>query len=336
MIARVEFLARHLLLAFVAISAAFGNANASIGTVAVIPAQGAPVCGGALLELVAELRAARLFAEVIATDEATTLAPFDAAVRFAKTGDAVVVIDLSVPNKPVELATLRLDCAQRLARRRVWTIVVEMLWTRTTVKEAVDGSPAPVLAAASTPLERQTKPAAPRVREVDLARGSAFFGAGPALGINPLVLGPVWDLAMIGGYRSRNGWRVDGRVRWPIGVAEQINDTSIMRLWTFAVDLETSRFFSRPGAVVSPFLGAGAGFNFTLVDVGSRAQDRRWDALYAHAALHAGLVFVAGAYAPFCQFEAGTAHRLTSRDEAQSDKGNALIAAASVGVLFDY
>lgn len=332
-------------LVFVVLGRAATRAVAASGTVAVIPPTQPQACAGALAEAVAELRAARFLAEVVPEASDTQLAPFDAALRFASLGDRIVLTDLSEGTAPIELATLRLDCKQRLARRRVWTIVVELLWARpsaggTDVDATNDRSDAeaPVTTPASQFLPFRSE--LPVAKRRDTTAAAMFFGAGPVLGVNAFFLDPAWDLAMIGGYRFASGFRVAGRLRWPISVAQPRNDEKLLRLWTFSADVETSRVFTRPQAPVKPFVGTSLGLNFTLVDVGAgaAAQDRRWDALHAHALAHAGLMFAASTYAPFFQLEAGVGRRLTSEANLVSIEGdkNTFLTAASIGVLFDY
>lgn len=333
-------------LLFVVLCGSATRAMAASGTVAVIPPTQAQACAGALAEAVAELRAARFLAEVVPEASHTPLGPFDAALRFASLGDRIVLIDLSDANAPIELATLRLDCQERLARRRVWTIVVELLWARPSAG-GTDVDSANQRTGAETPATTPPSPLLtpkselPAGKRRDTTAAAMFFGAGPVLGVNAFVLGPAWDLAMIGGYRFASGFRVAARLRWPISVAQQpSNDEKLLRLWTFSADVETSRVFARPQAFVKPFVGTSLGLNFTLVDVGAgaAAQDRRWDGLHAHALAHAGLMFAASTYAPFFQLEAGVGRRLTSEANLDSIEGdrNTFMTAASIGVLFDY
>jgi hypothetical protein len=145
---------------------------------------------------------------------------------------------------------------------------------------------------------------------------------------------------MMGGVRMEGGWRIGGRLRWPVTVSEHKMDQSIMRLWTFSADLETSHLFVRPSSAVSPYVGASAGLNFILVDSGGAgaSQDRRWDAFLARALVQAGLQFSTGSYSPFCQLEAGIAHRLFTNENARSiqSASNSFVTAASLGILFDY
>lgn len=332
-------------LLFVVLCGSATRAMAASGTVAVIPPTQPQACAGALAEAVAELRAARFLAEVVPEASHTPFAPFDAALRFSSVGDRIVLIDLSDANAPIELATLRLNCQERLARRRVWTIVVELLWARPSaggsdVDSADDRSGAETRA--TTPASQVLTPRVelPPDKRRESTGAAMFFGAGPVLGVNAFVLGPAWDLAMIGGYRFASGFRVAARMRWPISVAQPRNDEKLLRLWTFSADVETSRLFARPRAFVKPFVGTSLGLNFTLVDVGAgaAAQDRRWDALHAHALLHAGLMFAAATYAPFFQLEAGVGRRLSSEANLISVEGdrNTFLTAASIGVLFDY
>lgn len=322
------------------------NAVASVGTVAIIPPSTASLCGGALAEALAELRAARFLAEVVPDNEVTSMAAFDAAIRFVPSAASVVVIDLRVPSAPVELATLNLNCKERLARRRVWTIVVEMLWSLPPANGAATSISANDSAVDVPPSIQQTdklttaKPSISPPKPIDLSSASAYFGAGPTLGINSFELGPTWDVAMMGGVRMESGWRLGGRLRWPLSVSEHRRQQSLMRLWTFSADLEAGHLFTRPQAAVSPYVGASAGLNFTLVDSGGAdaSQDRRWDAFLARALVHAGLQFATGSYSPFCQLEAGIAHRLFTDENTRSVQSatNSFITALSVGILFDY
>jgi hypothetical protein len=321
-------------------------ALASVGTVAIIPPSTASLCGGALAESLAELRAARFVAQVVPANEESATAAFDAAIRFAPNADAVVVVDLRVPGAPVELATLRLNCKERLARRRVWTIVVEMLWSLPPVTDpdASVGAQNLTIEPASphSPSDRTLSAKQPFFppKPIDLSKPSTYFGAGPALGINSFELGPTWDVAMMGGVRMEGGWRLGGRLRWPVSVSEHKREQTIMRLWTFTADLETAHLFARPSSAVSPYVGVSTGLNFTLVDAGGSdtSQDRRWDAFLARALFHAGLQFATGSYSPFCQLEAGIAHRLFTNENARSvqSDSNSFVTAASIGILFDY
>jgi len=331
---------------FVCLFGQASNAVASVGTVAVVPPTIASSCGGALAESLAELRAARFIVEVVPANEDSSMAAFDAAIRFVPNADSVVLIDLRVPQAPVELATLHLNCKERLARRRVWTIVVEMLWSLPPANDTASSISADDALVDVSPPMKQTdipttaKPSISPPKPINLSSASAYFGAGPTLGINSFELGPSWDVAMIGGVRMEGGWRLGGRMRWPVSVSEHRRNQAVMRLWTFSADLEAGHLFTRPLAAVSPYIGVSTGLNFTLVDAGGAdaSQDRRWDAFLARALFHVGLQFATGSYSPFCQLEAGIAHRLFTNENARSIQSatNSFITAASIGILFDY
>ncbi|MDX2019282.1 MAG: hypothetical protein SF187_03510 [Deltaproteobacteria bacterium] len=338
---------RSLLAACLIIFAIANVAHAKTGTVAVFAPAHANACGGALTEAIQELRSARFLVEVVLEKQAlqtASSAAFDALLRFNEAGDSVAVVDLSVQDNPAELATLRLDCAKRLSRRRVWTIVVEMLWSRpdrTVAPAAVVKEPAPANVVATTTASPASATPPPASKQVDFSKASVFFGAAPVYGTNALVVEPAWDVALLGGYRSAGGWRVGGRLRWPVSVSQHSTaQQDVMRLWTFTADVETTRVFAPKHSSVHPFVGGTWGLSFALVDVASASasQERRWAALHARALGHLGIVVSAGRFAPFCQLEAGAARRLRSEDNLEDIEGraNSFVAAASLGVLFDY
>jgi hypothetical protein len=320
-------------------------AYAKTGTVAVFPPAHANACGGALNEALQELRSARFLVEVVLeaqpASQLASSAAFDAALRFNEQGDAVSVVDLSDQDKPTDLASLQLDCQERLSRRRVWTIVVELLWSRPE-KSAPIEEPAmpPAEPARAAPALAPTSAPMPASKPVDFSRASVFFGAAPVYGTNALVIEPAWDVALLGGYRSSSGWRINARLRWPVSVSQPLRSQQVMRLWTFSADVEASRVFVPTHSSVHPFVGATWGLSFALVDAASASasQERRWAALHAHARGHLGIVVSAGRFAPFCQLEAGGARRLRSEENLEDIEGraNSFIAAASLGVLFDY
>ena len=317
-----------------------GVAHAKTGTVAVFPPAQANACGGALTEALQELRSARFLVEVVnekPSPQSASSAAFDAALRFSEGGDEVFVVDLSNQDKPTDLARLHLDCQRRLARRRVWTIVVEMLWAR----PDTTSTPEPAMAAPSDAAPAPAPPPPqPASKPVDFAKSSVFFGAAPVYGTNALLIEPAWDVALLGGYRWSSGWRTGARLRWPVSVSQEARGQPVMRLWTFSADAELTRVFAPRHSSVHPFVGATGRLSLTLVDVTSAtaSQERRWGALHAHALAHLGIAVSAGRFAPFCQLEAGVAHRLRSEENLEDIEGriDSFVAAASVGVLFDY
>jgi hypothetical protein len=310
--------------------------------IALIASNPPSLCGGASLELERELVAAGFDTLRVPRSAATTSSGFDASLWFSESGDQIRLFDHTTPDREGEVASLRVDCSNRLVRRRVWTLVVEMLWARR------DGQGAQVENTHQADTEsrpqsltvKEVEPPAPYVPLSPVPTGVYAFGAGAVVGANAFATAPAWDLALLGGYRSPSGYRLGGRLRWPVTVASESTQRGSTRMWTFTGDVEAAKVFRRPTSVVQPFVGATLGLHFTLLDTSGVNPwlDRRWAALHGRALGHVGLGLLLAPYTFFCQLEAGLARRLQADDEVQPlDRGgNAFVAAVSLGVAFDY
>lgn len=317
-----------------------GTARAE-ARLAVVASEPPSSCGGASLELERELVAAGFDAIRVPRAEADALAGFDVTLWFSDAGDQVRLLDPSAPPEQAELAVLRVDCRQRLVRRRVWTLIVEMLWART---EHAPGAAAPRAPSAPpprlSPVELRPSPPPVAVSLRPATAHSYYFGAGGVVGANAFATAPAWDVALLGGYRSPSGYRLGGRLRWPVTVAEEETQRGPTRMWTFTGDVEAGKVFRRPTSVVQPYVGITLGLHFTLLDTTGVDPwlDRRWAAMHGRALSHLGLGFVLSNYTLFCQFEAGVARRLQAEEDVRDlDRGgNAFVAAVALGVSFGY
>ncbi len=310
--------------------------------IALIASDPPSLCGGASLELERELVAAGFDTLRVPRSAANTSGGFDASLWFSETGDQIRLFDHTTSDREDEVASLRVDCRNRLVRRRVWTLVVEMLWARrdgqgSAHAESAQHGPSE----ANSHLTVATvKPPTPYVPLSPAPTGVYAFGAGVVVGANAFATAPAWDLALLGGYRSPSGYRLGGRLRWPVTVASESTQRGSTRMWTFTGDVEAGKVFRRPTSVVQPFVGATLGLHFTLLDTSGVNPwlDRRWAALHGRALGHVGLGLLLAPYTFFCQLEAGLARRLQADEEVQPlDRGgNAFVAAVSLGVAFDY
>lgn len=305
----------------------------------VVPTPDARACGGATAELLRELEAAGFAPHVL--PNARDVERAFAVVVFDDDGTKVRVLVSPGPSGREELAVLAVDCRERLVRRRLWTLVSEMLWAHRQTRPAVDAAPPPPPEppSAGAPLsEAQPLVAATNLREAEAS--PIYFGAAPLVTTSPIALASTLGVALLGGRRFKGGYRLGGRVSWPLTGAT--NDTVIgrTRLWTFSGDIEASSVMGRFHSLVAPYVGLTLGLDFTLLDAsdGSAWAGRRWGAVHAHALAHLGLLVRLARYAPFAQVEIGGAHRLDAATPVRAlERGmRVMMVSAAIGILFDY